>query len=113
MTAQLGGMETTMELSMSMFATQADYWKARAERAEKELADLRAKIFTNGDRSMTMVGRTFVASDGGFISDENFDFDAGMQVTGNFVGDEKRQYAEMIAAALNGLPPNAGHEGPL
>jgi hypothetical protein len=31
-----------MELTMSMFATQADYWKARAEQAErtiKEVAD--------------------------------------------------------------------------
>lgn len=99
-----------MELTMSMFATQTDYWKARAELAEKRLAELRAKVFTNGDRKMTMEGRVFTASADGFITDQNFDFDAGMQVTGDFVDDEKRQYAEMIAGALNArsLLPNDG-----
>lgn len=33
-----------MDLSMSMFASTADYWKARAELAEKSLADLQAEI---------------------------------------------------------------------
>ena len=67
---------------------------------------LRRMIFTNSDRSMTMKGRTFTANENGFISDNNFDFDAGLQVSGDFVGDEKQQYAEMIAGALNA--PNAG-----
>lgn len=90
-----------MKLSMSMFATELDYWKARAEQAEKKLADLRAKVFTSGDRKMTMEGRTFTAESEGFILDNNFDFDAGLKVSGDFVDDEKQQYAEMIAAALN------------
>lgn len=96
-----------MELTMSMFATQADYWKARSELAEKRLAELRAKVFTNGDRKMTMKGRTFTVEGDDFIIDNNFDFDAGLKVSGDFVDGEKRQYAEMIAAALNSLPPNA------
>lgn len=96
---------------MSMFATQADYWKARAELAEQRLTELRAKVFTSGDRRMTMDGRTFTVEGDGFILDNNFDFDAGMQVSGDFVDDEKRQYAEMIAAALNSLPPNAELNG--
>ena len=66
-----------------------------------EVAALRAMIFTSGDRSMTMEGRTFTVMENGFIGDNNFDFDAGMRVTGDFVGDEKQQYAEMIAEVLN------------
>jgi len=58
-------------------------------------------VFTNGDCKMTMDGRVFTAHEGGFISDNNFDFDAGMQVSGDFVENEKQQYAEMIVAALN------------
>jgi hypothetical protein len=57
-------------------------------------------VFTSGDRTMTMKGRYFHA-DGGGISDENFDFDAGMTVSGDFVDDEKARYAKMIAEALN------------
>ena len=90
-----------MKLTMSMFATKEDYWKARAEKAENALSELMAKVLTNGDRSMTMENRTFIANADGFISDENFDFDAGLRVTGDFVNDEKKQYAEMIASALN------------
>lgn len=86
---------------MSMDANSADFWKARAEKAEKALAELRARVYTNGERKMTLEGRTFTVDGDGFIADQNFDFDAGMRVTGDFVGDEKRQYAEMIAAALN------------
>ena len=70
-----------------------------------ELAALRAKVFTNGDRAMTMEGRTFTVESNGFILDNNFDFDAGLQVSGDFVGKEKAQYAQMIADALN--KPNA------
>ncbi len=61
------------------------------------------EIFTNGDRSMTMDGRVFTAAENGFISDQNFDFDAGLQVSGDFIGNEKQQYAEMIASSLNSL----------
>jgi hypothetical protein len=52
------------------------------------------------DRVITMKGRYFVAT-GPHIQDENFDFDALMTVNGDFVDDEKAQYAQMIAEALN------------
>ena len=65
------------------------------------LKEANRKIFTNGDRTLTLDNRFFTVSDDGFISDQNFDFDAGMSVTGDFVGDEKVQYARMIADALN------------
>lgn len=39
-----------MELTMSMFATQADYWKARAERAEQTLGKI-ADTFGIGDQA--------------------------------------------------------------
>lgn len=75
------------------------------ERLRAELTSLRAKIFTNGDRKMTMQGRTFTVESDGFILDNNFDFDAGMKVSGDFVDDEKQQYAEMIASVLNAYTP--------
>lgn len=71
-----------------------------AKQAE-EIEHLKRIIFTNTDRSMTMSDRFFVAQEGGFISDENFDFDAGLQVSGDFVDDEKAKYAQMITCTLN------------
>lgn len=41
-----------MELTMSMFATQADYWKARAEQAERTLSDV-ANTFGIGEQART------------------------------------------------------------
>lgn len=83
------------------------------ERLRADLAALRAKVFTNGDRNMTMERRTFTVESDGFILDNNFDFDAGLQVSGDFVDDEKRQYAEMIAGVLNAhtLTPNVEVSG--
>lgn len=85
------------------------------ERLRAELAALRAKIFTNGDRKMTMEGRTFTVESDGFILDNNFDFDAGLKVSGDFVDDEKQQYAQMIASVLNAhtLTPNDQGNGRL
>lgn len=60
------------------------------------------KIFTNGNRELSMKDRFFRVFKDGFISDENFDFDAGMKVTGDFYSEDERfQYACMIADALN------------
>ena len=59
-------------------------------------------IYTNTDRKMTMEHRFFVVDSDGFVLDNNFDFDAGLQISGNFVDDdEKYAYAQMIAASLN------------
>lgn len=40
-----------MELTMSMFATQADYWKARAEQAEKLISELADKLGIGSEAS--------------------------------------------------------------
>lgn len=65
--------------------------------------ELARDLFPNGDRTMTMDQRSFTAGPSGYIQDNNFDFDAGLSVTGDFVRNEKQQYAEMIAAALNSV----------
>ena len=64
---------------------------------------LRKTIFSNTNREVTLKNRFFVAHQDGFISDENFDFDAGMTVTGDFVDGEKFDYTQMIASALNSV----------
>lgn len=61
---------------------------------------LRQYLFTNGGRKVSMEGR-FFRSEGASIYDENFDFDAMMRVSGDFVDGEANQYAAMIADALN------------
>lgn len=70
-------------------------------------ADLVAKIeaykkfiLTNTNRELVMRDR-FFAAHGDFVDDNNFDFDAGLLVTGDFVDDEKERYALMIASTLN------------
>ena len=72
---------------------------ARKDRDERDA--LRAHIFTNTDRSMTMDGRVFSLRGDGFICDNNFDFDAGLRVSGDFVDEESQRYAGMIASVLN------------
>jgi hypothetical protein len=69
---------------------------------KEEVEHLRSKIFTNGDRNMTMEGRHFTIEGDGFILDNNFDFDAGLSVSGDFVDNQKNEYAQMIADVLNG-----------
>ena len=69
-------------------------------RVTKERDELRKTIFSNTHRAMVIDHRFFVA-ESGFISDENFDFDAGLTVGGDFVDDEKQRYAQMIACTLN------------
>ena len=52
-----------------------------------------------------MKDRRFVVNeDGSFIGDENFDFDAGFKVTGDFgSAEDKKKYSLMIADVLNGV----------
>lgn len=58
-------------------------------------------IFTNGDGAFTMKNRNFTHDGKGYIQDNNFDFDAGLQVSGDFPEGGKKAYAAMIASALN------------
>ena len=62
--------------------------------------NLRNTIFTNTNREMSLNGRFFRAS-ADWVYDENFDFDAGFKLFGDFVDDEKNRYAQMIACTLN------------
>ena len=74
---------------------------AEIERLKESVSAFKQMIFTNTDRSMTIQDRFFTAHEGGFVSDNNFDFDAGLQVSGDFVNNEKDRYAQMIACTLN------------
>ena len=74
---------------------------AEIERLKESVAALKQMIFTNTNRELTLNDRFFTAHEGGFVSDNNFDFDAGLHVGGDFVDDEKNRYAQMIACTLN------------
>ena len=56
--------------------------------------DALAGGITLGNRHFELVGADF-------IQDENFDFDAGLKLSGDFVEGQKALYARMICAALN------------
>lgn len=75
--------------------------QARIEKLEAANRAYKETIFTNTNRKITMEDRFFTVNEDGFILDNNFDFDAGWQITGDFVDGEKYEYAQMIAAALN------------
>lgn len=75
--------------------------QARIEKLEAANRAYKETIFTNTNRKMTMEDRFFVVNEDGYILDNNFDFDAGWQITGDFVDGEKYEYAQMIVAALN------------
>ena len=76
-------------------------------RACKEaLAETQEAVYTNGDRTMSMKDRNFTSEGNGYIQDNNFDFDAGLRIDGDFVNDERDQYAQMICNALNTTPPS-------
>ena len=76
----------------------------------KALREHSAKLYTpRTPESVNMDGRKFICGkpyDRGFISDENFDFDAGLTVSGDF-GDPavKDAYCQMICDVLNGASP--------
>lgn len=75
--------------------------QARIEKLEAANRAYKETIFTNTNRKITMEDRFFIVNEDGFILDNNFDFDAGWQITGDFVDGEKYEYAQMIVAALN------------
>ena len=43
--------------------------------------------------------------DGSHVYDEDFGYDAALYITGDFIGEHRRRYAEAVAAALNAMPP--------
>jgi hypothetical protein len=69
---------------------------------KEERDNLRRKIFTNTTGELTLDNRFFTIEGPDFILDNNFDFDAGFNVSGDFGGDDKRHdYMQMICDALN------------
>ena len=73
---------------------------------KEALAETQEAVYTNGDRTMSMKDRNFTSEGNGYIQDNNFDFDAGLRIDGDFVNDELDQYAQMICNALNTTPPS-------
>lgn len=53
------------------------------------------------DGAITLANRHFELVGQDFIQDENFDFDAGLKLSGDFSDGQKALYARMICAALN------------
>ncbi len=77
------------------------YLQDRVKKLEEQVRSYVKLINTNTERHMTMEDRFFTADEDGFITDNNFDFDAAMHVSGDFVDNEKALYAQMIVSALN------------
>ena len=80
---------------------------------KEALAETQEPVHTNGDRTMSMKDRNFTSEGNGYIQDINFDFDAGLRIGGDFVNDERDQYAQMICNALNTTPPKEEPQEPV
>jgi hypothetical protein len=80
-------------------------WQAARAPLEADMAELNKQLYsfyTNTSGDMTMNNRNFSYFDRGVISDNNFDFDAMLKVSGDFGGSDKLdEYCKMITAALN------------
>lgn len=77
--------------------------EAKIAKLEGQVKSYIKLINTNTERHMTMEDRFFTADEEGFITDNNFDFDAALHVSGDFVDNEKALYAQMIVTALNSV----------
>ena len=84
--------------------TNKEFYNA-IQACKEALAETQEPVHTNGDRTMNMKDRNFTSEGNGYIQDNNFDFDAGLRIGGDFVDDERDQYAQMICNALNTTPP--------
>ncbi len=71
---------------------------ARLERTLKNYRDL---VHSNAGGVIDLKNRFFTVQENIFILDNSFDFDAGLKVSGDFIDDQKKEYAHMIANALN------------
>ena len=99
------------EWNADYYPTEAMYlaWQARGALAQptaEQSSLVQEPVYTNGDRTMSMKDRNFTSEGNGYIQDNNFDFDAGLRIDGDFVNDERDQYAQMICNALNTTPPS-------
>jgi DNA repair exonuclease SbcCD ATPase subunit len=80
--------------------------RAEVASLKEERDALRRKVYANTDNGVTIDGRIFSVDGDGYIQDNNFDYDAGMKLSGDFGGaDIKQQYAQMICNTLNSHCP--------
>jgi hypothetical protein len=63
---------------------------------------MKTPIHTNGNCELTLKDRHFSYESNSYILDNNFDFDAGIKIDGDFGSPELREgYTKMICNALN------------
>jgi hypothetical protein len=58
-------------------------------------------VYTNTNHGFVMTDRNFTVSGDGYIQDNNFDYDAGLTISGDFSEGDKAKYTQMICDALN------------
>jgi len=80
-----------------------DNMEDELQRLRDENKELKARIlslYTNTNHGITMQDRHFTHN-GAWVYDENFDYDAAFQITGDFAEGDKEKYAQMICSVLN------------
>lgn len=75
--------------------------QAKILKLEKQLENYRKIVHNNANGEFELKNRFFIVQDNGFILDNSFDFDAGITISGDFIDNQKFEYAQMIANALN------------
>lgn len=73
----------------------------KISRLERTLKNYRDLVHANAGGVIDLKNRFFTVQENIFILDNSFDFDAGLKVSGDFIDDQKKEYAHMIANALN------------
>lgn len=58
-------------------------------------------VFTNTNHGFIMKDRNFTYAGNGYIQDNNFDHDAALKISGDFVEGDLDKYAQMIVKQLN------------
>jgi hypothetical protein len=58
-------------------------------------------IYSNSDHGFVMKDRFFTYAGRGYIYDNNFDYDAALSVTGDFINNQIDDYCKMIVSHLN------------
>ncbi len=78
-----------------------DTAEEKIAKLEKQLENYRRIVHANANYEFDLKNRFFTVEENTFILDNSFDFDAGLKVSGDFIDNQKLEYAQMIARALN------------
>ena len=62
--------------------------------------------YTNTNHGFIMQDRNFEYLGNGYIQDNNFDYDAGLRISGDFPENGLNEYSKMICKHLNSTPTN-------